>query len=277
MPLSESTRLELARRGPALICFAVGLFLWAGLVVGRVGHEPVPGSFWLSTFLTLAVVGVLTDAAPVEVAGATLAGPLVASLWTAPRGDNDGLWLVIVPMMAVAAGLGATFLLLLRGVMPSARLRKATGPLVERHVVLAAVVALAGTVGAVWLMLERRADPYPELERLAAEFPAPPSLELHQVRRAGDPLCQGTCRASVERTFSTAEPAAEACETVASALDTWSRTRVTESAPVFNPAAGYYERCSWRVEIAGADGHVAVSDDPGGTTVSVLMLDRVGL
>ena len=27
--------------------------------------------------------------------------PLVLSPWTAPRGDNDGLWLLIVPMLAV--------------------------------------------------------------------------------------------------------------------------------------------------------------------------------
>jgi len=27
--------------------------------------------------------------------------PLLLSPWTAPRGDNDGLWILIVPLLAV--------------------------------------------------------------------------------------------------------------------------------------------------------------------------------
>lgn len=62
--LSQTTRVELARVAVVLGCLVVGLALWAALVVGKIGHEPIPAAFWLSAILTVVVVGVLTDTAP---------------------------------------------------------------------------------------------------------------------------------------------------------------------------------------------------------------------
>jgi hypothetical protein len=51
--------------------------------------------------LGLAIVGGYTVRRRAWIVGVMLGIPgLVLSPWTAPRGDNDGLWLLIVPFMA---------------------------------------------------------------------------------------------------------------------------------------------------------------------------------
>jgi hypothetical protein len=278
VPLPETRRPERAGTLLLLGCLVAGLALWSALVVGRIGEEPIPASFWLSMFVMVVGVGLLSDIGAGSLSAATFAGPLVASLWTAPRGDNDGLWLLVVPLLAVAAGFGC---LLVVGVRRMA-LRGTRHPglmdrLVGNHLLATSIIVAVGATGALTLLMERRANPYPELERLALAFPAPDAFEEQGVRRDGDPLCAGGCRASVELTFTTAEAPQDACETLDGVLQTWRDASARPTETIFNPTAGYFEICSWRVDVGDTDGYVAVSDEPSGTIVRVLMLDPNGV
>jgi len=77
--------------------------LWAGLVV--VPDDTGGEAFLWSSLLAAVALGLtLSIDAEAWQVGVGLAGPpMVLALWTAPRGDNDGLWLLWLPLLA---GLG---------------------------------------------------------------------------------------------------------------------------------------------------------------------------
>lgn len=50
--------------------------------------------------LLSAVVGYLEPKHPKVVGSAVIAGPLLLSPWTTPRGDGDGLWGLMIPLLA---------------------------------------------------------------------------------------------------------------------------------------------------------------------------------
>lgn len=276
---SADGRTRQSRLGRATVmaaCVVAGLFEWSIFVVGRIGDEPVPAGFWVSILVTVAVVGVASESSATGIAAAVFLSPFVAAGWTAPRGDNDGLWTLIFFEFAMAAIVGCVGVVVLRRVIPSTWVPRALERVAGTHLVIVPTVVLLGGLGSAWLLMERRADPYVELERLVATFPAPTSLEPNRVRRGGDPLCGLACRASVEATFTTSEAPTAACDTVARALSTWPEAAIRSQEPIFGPDSGYFEICAWRVDIAGTDGDVAVSDEPKGTSVRVALLDPRG-
>jgi hypothetical protein len=78
----------------------VGAAAWFALVVLPVrGTEEMPNGLPYVVVLLVgaAVLGLVLGGHPL-VTGALLVAPaLLAAPWTAPRGDNDGLWLLIFP------------------------------------------------------------------------------------------------------------------------------------------------------------------------------------
>jgi len=83
-----------------IVATVVGIALWVGLVVVP---EDTGGTVFLWSSLLAAVALGLTTSSDAEAwqVGVGLAGPpLVLAFWTAPRGDNDGLWLLWLPLLA---------------------------------------------------------------------------------------------------------------------------------------------------------------------------------
>ena len=90
----------------AAVAGTIGLLTWIATMASAPRYSPGAaqdmGSAVLFPILLLAALG-FGFVAPgrAALAGALLGLPgLVLSPWTAPRGDNDGLWLLIVPFMA---------------------------------------------------------------------------------------------------------------------------------------------------------------------------------
>jgi peptidoglycan/LPS O-acetylase OafA/YrhL len=93
------------------------LSLWIGVIVGaaiwiatmasapRVSDDPNESSgspaLWPLLALTALVLGYFEPRRPALVALAVVLAPLVLAPVTAPRGDEDGLWVLIIPMLAV--------------------------------------------------------------------------------------------------------------------------------------------------------------------------------
>jgi len=96
--LTRKDRLVLACSG------AVGLvaWWWAMASAPRYSVDGEGGSslYWWALVAAAAIAGLVAPARAALVALA-LGGPgLALAGWTAPRGDNDGLWLLIFPMLA---------------------------------------------------------------------------------------------------------------------------------------------------------------------------------
>lgn len=97
--------MELARATPRhwqrlIVAALVGLGLWFGLVVAPNDSEGT--AFLWSSVLAAVALGLTTSTdGEAWLVGVGLAGPAFAlALWTAPRGDNDGLWLLWLPILA---------------------------------------------------------------------------------------------------------------------------------------------------------------------------------
>jgi hypothetical protein len=64
-------------------------------------HDTGPSAYYPVLLLAALVVGFVAPARA-WLAGLLLGLPgLILSPWTAPRGDNDGLWVLIVPLLCV--------------------------------------------------------------------------------------------------------------------------------------------------------------------------------
>jgi hypothetical protein len=98
------------RRGDVVICTvatAVGLVTWIVTAADAPRysygpHQDTGNIAYFPVLLAAAVVGGFVRPRRARLVGALLGLPgLVLSPWTAPRGDNDGLWLLIVPALFV--------------------------------------------------------------------------------------------------------------------------------------------------------------------------------
>jgi hypothetical protein len=94
--------------GPAL-CVVFGTAAWLLLAVapGQGRSQVSAGPYIVALVVCGALVGVLLGGHPL-VTGAALAAPaLLTAGWLAPRGDDDGLWLLWFPTIAFAAAAAA--------------------------------------------------------------------------------------------------------------------------------------------------------------------------
>jgi hypothetical protein len=102
-PVAHSKRATALRWQHLAVAAFLGLTLWFGLVV--VPEDTGGSAFLWSSLLAATAFGLKTSTtAEAWQVGVGLAGPgLVLALWTAPRGDNDGLWLLWLPILACLA------------------------------------------------------------------------------------------------------------------------------------------------------------------------------
>jgi uncharacterized membrane protein len=102
--LDDSEYRSARTKAGAVAGLSLGLATWFGLVVGdRLDAEPRVAAFWWAVPLTAVLLGVVFRAQYGEVAACIFGMThFVLSFPTAPRGDNDGLWLFWIPLTFVA-------------------------------------------------------------------------------------------------------------------------------------------------------------------------------
>lgn len=84
-----------SRAAPFLVATVIGAADWIVLVAVPARNDPnlSGGSFFLALFFSAVVLGVLMpNRHHVRVAALLVTPALIFAGWTAPRGDNDGLW-----------------------------------------------------------------------------------------------------------------------------------------------------------------------------------------
>jgi hypothetical protein len=123
--------------------------------------------------VTAVLAGLVVDLREGWIAAAVFVGPFIAAGWTSPRGSDDGLWVLVFPSMVVVFIIGAGLIVVARRVLrdPQRRFRRST----NRPWLLPALAIMAA-LASILLMFERRADPFPGLERAAASYAPPPGL-----------------------------------------------------------------------------------------------------
>jgi hypothetical protein len=85
-----------------LVYVSIGLIEWIGLMAVEARHNPnyLGDPYAVAIFVTAFVMGILDGKTSHRSAGILLIAPaLCLAGWTTPRGDNDGLWTLIFPML----------------------------------------------------------------------------------------------------------------------------------------------------------------------------------
>lgn len=154
-----------------------------------------------------AVFTVLVGASRQVAAGIAL-GALVLVPFTASRGGGSGLWLLIVPLLIVAAlafmAVGAS----IERVWPR--------PLLKRAAYRAGIAAISLVIGGTGIV-HFWPDPFPRLVATAKGL-ADPSWRLVGVTRAGDVLCSYACGPRVTLEYATLRSRASTCEALQTIL-----------------------------------------------------------
>lgn len=81
-----------------------GAVVWLAMVPqGETGSSGTPRitAFWIVTVAVAGVLGFLVGGYSRQIAGGMGSAQLIAAVFTAPRGDGDGLWLMWFPVIAV--------------------------------------------------------------------------------------------------------------------------------------------------------------------------------
>lgn len=91
---------------------AIGVAWWSITMAWAPRHSPTnmgePGLYFGGLTIAAAATGLAVPRAGPVVAALLGVPGLVLSPWTAPRGDDDGLWILIVPVLFVFAFVLAT-------------------------------------------------------------------------------------------------------------------------------------------------------------------------
>jgi hypothetical protein len=85
-----------------LIYFGIGLAEWLALVAIPAIHDSnwSTSPYFVVALISSLVLGAIDYKAPHIRAAALLVAPaIILALWTTPTRDNDGLWVLIVPLL----------------------------------------------------------------------------------------------------------------------------------------------------------------------------------
>jgi hypothetical protein len=224
---------------------AVGLAWWsASLNAGTYLTWYVVG-----TALSVPVLVAVLDVKPHTLILPMVLVPFAAAGWTAPRGDNDGLW-VLVYVYLLAWG-GPLYLLALSLRTLRHRIGRAPlgtwlrGRLPGTTTVAATVAAVAVTVAAITLLAIRLAGPWSELRSALASYPVPAGYTIVGSQRAGSPLCETSCNATLSLVLVDHQDPETECDTLGNSLQHWPGTsEVTRGSPIHEP--GFWQTCFYR-------------------------------
>ena len=89
---------------PAVISGALAVGLWFALVPHTDADNAearVPAFWWIMVAAAFVLGLAFGPSRAVVVAGALALPQFVLAFWTAPRGDNDGLWVYWMPLLLV--------------------------------------------------------------------------------------------------------------------------------------------------------------------------------
>jgi hypothetical protein len=206
----------------ALSTGAGGLVLWIASI-------NAVNEAYLALFLPLSAISTFAVAAfsRTHVAAITFpmgAVPMVASLWTAPRGDGDGLWILIVPLLAFWAGILLGIALVARRTLSLTLKRRGDvgGAMGVVRSLLPIFLGLSISLIAVLLLFNRTAGPWSSMQEMLETYSPPSGFEKVGWQRAGDALCtERVCAAELSLVMRSDLPLDGQCELLGSSLQAW--------------------------------------------------------
>jgi hypothetical protein len=238
---------------------AVGVACWAVFAVGTRPQDIEMGPLFGLTALTAVGLAFLFDVPP-RVAGLPVAlVPLLVALWTAPRGDHDGLWAVVLGYLA---GWAVILVGLCEGLQRWRSRRRWAAPadrLVDRHPRIAGGLTAAAGVAAAALLYAVFPDPWPAMEARLETFPVPDGFRDREVRRSGDPRCEPdvACGPELTRVLTTNLEGPAACAALEAAMRRWQQPVAVASGYPIHAPPHYFEICAF------------TADSPDGRTSAV--------
>jgi hypothetical protein len=222
---------------------------WGSWLLGMSGAALVMG-----VLMTLLRVPTLRGAAGVGM-GLVLV-PSATALWTTPRGDGDGLWVLIVPELGVM--LVATMALAALAARVTAVV--ATGPRLRLRWLLRATVVVAAVLISVWgtvLTRQRWPEPWTPVRLVANAVVWPADLGPVVRTEHGDRSCRSGCSPSV---LDELRPGADPFRTCAVLAD-----QIVVAFPDADDASTAHY-CRWIVDLPGHGSRVEVTGEPADTS-----------
>lgn len=200
----------------------VGVVTWMVIAAGPGGERRY--GLYSGIQLTLSLLAVFYVSAPYRwLVGPTLvAGALALSPFTASRGDGDGFWILIFPLLIGIGGILTLVAWLTSQLSERDGDRggpRSDGILAHHRYALALLALLSVATGLVtaWAW----PNPWPELEGLLAEFPQPKEFLIHSTEQLGGALCTENCNPRLVRTMTSTVPQDESCTLLKAAGEKW--------------------------------------------------------
>ncbi len=196
----------------------IGLAAW-----GMLGayNENLAG-FFGACLLMAGAYGAIAPRTAVPFGIGLVVGVTPLSMITAHQGDGDGLWLLVIAMVAgfglVTAGTAAVAANL---IAPRIRSEDVVSRFIGDHAVLVSVPCVLLSIALVPITLNAYPDPWPDLEAVLDQASPPESFTDQGISRMGSALQIRGGAPSVEREYSSSLTAAETCSALREVLTTW--------------------------------------------------------
>jgi hypothetical protein len=221
----------------------IGLSLWFAII--DLGLHPYLGWFLLTSTVSAAALVLIAGCNPLTVLPMAI-GPNTIAFWTAPRGDNDGLWLYILPelfawdgiLFAIAFGLAALRRTLWHpnDVRSRRRAKSAT--------VAIWVAATISVTTAISLLADLLAGPWSDLQSALGTYPVPASYTVVGTQREGSALCEDSCNARLSLLLNSSNSESSDCDILGLSLERWPGVDDVHPLPLIS-IPGVWETCSY--------------------------------
>jgi hypothetical protein len=215
-PVERSSRASLAT---AAFGSTAGIGAWA--LLGA--YEESAGGFFVACLLMAVAYGAVAPRSAAPLGAALVLGPVPLAMFTAHQGDGDGLWILVIPLLAVfgliTAGAAAVTG---RVIAPRIRSGDPVSRAVSDHLALVCVtsVALSGLLALA--TMRAYPDPWPELEAVLGQADPPDEFADRGSSRIGSPLQVRGGAPMLQRNLSSSLTPVETCNELQAVLTAWS-------------------------------------------------------
>jgi hypothetical protein len=220
----------------SIVALAGGLGAW--IVVGA-GVDGRLGVFAAIVVAMAALLGALLGRAGVPPSLALVVGPISVAHWSTGRGDGDGLWMLVFPVLVVVGILAVGAALAtaeLGGRVPAlAGLRTACVGVLGRAVLPAVALGALATIALLLWLPSRLSDPWPPLEAAIEDYRPPAAFTAVEANREGDRLCSESCGPTVELVMTSPLGLHESCAAFESSLADWVEISSLDWQPAGDP------------------------------------------